>query len=399
MATVVHLTGPILVGPDEVRDQAWVIGGRLTFERPTGAHEVTTLAGHVVPGLVDAHCHVGLGPHGEVPREVAEQQALTDRDHGTLLIRDAGQPGDTRWVDDREDLPRIIRAGRHIARPRRYIRNYAWEVEPEDLVAQVRVEARAGDGWVKLVGTGSIARSATSRRAGRSMSSPGDRGGPRGRARVTAHCFEEESLHDFAEAGTDCIEHATGLTEATIATFAAQQISIVPTLVNIDTFPSIAAGAGRFPRMPRTYSTCTPGGTQRSRLPARPAYRSTSARTAGPHRARPGGRRMHELLACGFSNAEALDAGSWAARRWLGRPALEEGADADLLVLAGDPRDDLGCCASRSRSCCAGAPSKAGPAPKQCLAVSIRVNRFWKTGSRGSGVGPRNDRSRHTMPR
>ena len=152
MATVVHLTGPILVGPDEVRDQAWVIGGRLTFERPTGAHEVTTLAGHVVPGLVDAHCHVGLGPHGEVPREVAEQQALTDRDHGTLLIRDAGQPGDTRWVDVREDLPRIIRAGRHIARPRRYIRNYAWEVEPEDLVAQVRVEARAGDGWVKLVG-------------------------------------------------------------------------------------------------------------------------------------------------------------------------------------------------------------------------------------------------------
>ena len=37
-------------------------------------------------------------------------------------------------------------------------------------------------------------------------------------ARVTAHCFEEESLHDFAEAGTDRIEHATGLTEATIAT-------------------------------------------------------------------------------------------------------------------------------------------------------------------------------------
>ena len=109
MATVLHLTGPILVGPDEVRDQAWVVGGRLTFERPTGAHEVTTLAGHVVPGLVDAHCHVGLGPHGEVPREVAEQQALTDRDHGTLLIRDAGQPGDTRWVDDREDLLALAR--------------------------------------------------------------------------------------------------------------------------------------------------------------------------------------------------------------------------------------------------------------------------------------------------
>jgi imidazolonepropionase-like amidohydrolase len=344
MATVVHLTGPILVGPDEVRDQAWVIGDRLTFERPTGAHEVTTLAGHVVPGLVDAHCHVGLGPHGEVPREVAEQQALTDRDHGTLLIRDAGQPGDTRWVDDREDLPRIIRAGRHIARPRRYIRNYAWEVEPEDLVAQVRVEARAGDGWVKLVGdwidreVGDLAPCWPVDVLTEAIAAAHEEG-----ARVTAHCFEEESLHDFAEAGTDCIEHATGLTEATIATFAAQQISIVPTLVNIDTFPSIAAGAGRFP----TYAA------HMLDLHARRHATIAAAREAGIpiYVGTDGGGRiahglvvdeMHELLACGFSNAEALDAGSWAARRWLGRPALEEGADADLLVLAGDPRDDLG---------------------------------------------------------
>ena len=50
------------------------------------------------------------------------------------------------------DLPRIVRAGRHIARSRRYIRNFAHEVEPEDVVAYVRAEARRGDGWVKLVG-------------------------------------------------------------------------------------------------------------------------------------------------------------------------------------------------------------------------------------------------------
>ena len=83
-------------------------------------------------GLVDAHCRVGLDPHGAVPREVAEEQALTDRDAGTLLIRDAGQPGDTRWVDERGDLPKVIRAGRTIARTRRYIRNYAHEVEEDE---------------------------------------------------------------------------------------------------------------------------------------------------------------------------------------------------------------------------------------------------------------------------
>ena len=62
-------------------------------------------------------------------------------------------------------------------------------------------------------------------------------------ARVTAHCFAEQSLRDFAAAGVDCIEHATGLVADTIDLFAAQGIALVPTLVNIDSFPAIAAGA------------------------------------------------------------------------------------------------------------------------------------------------------------
>ena len=59
---------------------------------------------------------------------------------------------DTRWVDDRDDLPRIVRAGRLHRATKRYIRNYGVEIEPDELVAQVEVEARHGDGWVKLVG-------------------------------------------------------------------------------------------------------------------------------------------------------------------------------------------------------------------------------------------------------
>src|SRR5690349_15198147 len=152
MAQVLHLTGPVLVARDEERREAWVVGGRITYERPAGDHDVTRVDGWVLPGLVDAHCHVGLDAHGAVDDATAERQALGDRDAGTLLIRDAGSPADTRWLDDRPDLPRLIRGGRHAARPRRYIRNFAWEVEPDELVERVRLEARAGDGWVKLVG-------------------------------------------------------------------------------------------------------------------------------------------------------------------------------------------------------------------------------------------------------
>ena len=105
-----------------------------------------------MPGLVDAHCHVGLERQGAVTDAEAEQHALADRAAGALLLRDAGSPADTRWMDQRADLPRIIRAGRHIARPMRYLRNYGAEVEPETLVAEVERQAARGDGWVKLVG-------------------------------------------------------------------------------------------------------------------------------------------------------------------------------------------------------------------------------------------------------
>ncbi|PRC56520.1 hypothetical protein C6A85_38195, partial [Mycobacterium sp. ITM-2017-0098] len=77
------------------------------------------------------HCHVGLGAQGEVPLDEAVTQAETERDAGALLLRDAGSPTDTRRFDDRPDLPRIIRAGRHLARPKRYQRGFAAELEDE----------------------------------------------------------------------------------------------------------------------------------------------------------------------------------------------------------------------------------------------------------------------------
>jgi hypothetical protein len=203
---VLRLRGHILTSPDSQIDDAWVVGGRLTFTAPGPelagrAHEVT---GWVLPGLVDAHCHVGLGPHGEVPPATALQQALADRDAGTLLIRDAGQPGDTRWIDDREDLPVIIRAGRHVARSRRYLRNFGHEIEPDDLVPYVRKEARRGDGWVKLVGdwidrdAGDLAPCWPLPALQAAITAAHQEG-----ARVTAHCFGEDCLPDLLAAGID----------------------------------------------------------------------------------------------------------------------------------------------------------------------------------------------------
>ncbi|PJE98387.1 amidohydrolase [Streptomyces carminius] len=342
-----HIRGRVPTGPDpdaDIRDELWVVDGRITFERPRGPLETTTVEGWVLPGLVDAHCHVGLDAHGAVDEATSEKQALTDRDAGALLIRDAGSPADTRWIDDREDLPRIIRAGRHIARTRRYIRNYAHEIEPGDLVAYVRREARRGDGWVKLVGDwidrerGDLAPCWPRAEVAAAIAAAHEEG-----ARVTAHCFAEDSLRDLVEAGIDCVEHATGLTGETIPLFAERGVAIVPTLVNIATFPRLAAGGeAKFPRWAdhlrrlheRRYDTV------RAAYDAGiPVFAGTDAGGSLAHGLVAG--EVAELVAAGIPAPAAVSAATWAARAWLGRPGLEEGAPADLVVYGEDPRADV----------------------------------------------------------
>ncbi len=341
---VLHIKGRVLVGPEEVRDEVWVVGGRLTFDRPGVARDVRTVTGWALPGLVDAHCHVGLDAHGAVDEATTEKQALAERDAGALLVRDAGSPADTRWIDDRDDLPRIIRAGRHIARTRRYIRNYAHEIEPGDLAAYVRREARRGDGWVKLVGdwidraVGDLAPCWPRWAVEEAIAAAHEEG-----ARVTAHCFAEDSLADLVEAGIDCVEHATGLTEETIPLFAERGVAIVPTLVNIATFPRLAAGGEeKFPHWSahmrrlhaRRYDTV------RAAYDAGiPVFTGTDAGGSLPHGLVAD--EVAELVEAGIPQIDAVSAATWGARAWLGRPQLEEGESADLVVFDADPLADV----------------------------------------------------------
>ncbi|WP_327119894.1 amidohydrolase family protein [Streptomyces sp. NBC_01341] len=344
VAPVLRIKGRVLVGPDEVRDGLWAVDGRVTYERPPGADDAVTLTGWALPGLVDAHCHVGLDHRGPVDAATSEKQALADREAGTLLIRDAGSPSDTRWVDEREDLPKIIRAGRHIARTRRYIRNYAHEIEPGDLVAYVAREARRGDGWVKLVGDW-IDRDAGDLTAcwPRGEVEAAIAEAHRLGARVTAHCFAEAALRDLVEAGIDCIEHATGLTEDTVPLFAERGVAIVPTLVNIATFPDLAAGGeARFPRwsahMRRLHASRYD--TVRAAYDAGiPVFAGTDAGGSLAHGLI--AEEVAELVKAGIPPVDALSATAWGARRWLGRPVLEEGAPADLVLYDEDPRKDV----------------------------------------------------------
>ncbi len=350
---MLHLRGIGL--PDEQPLELWLHDGLISFEPVGAASGVETIAtsGWIVPGLVDAHCHVGikyLGGHEDEAGAVA--QAETERGVGALLLRDAGSPIDTRFIDDRPDLPKIIRAGRHIARPRRYIRELGIELDDErDLPEIVAEQARwsvasgvtnghRGDGWVKIVGdwidrsVGDLAPLWSDSVLRAAIDAAHAEG-----ARVTAHVFGEDALPGLLNAGIDCIEHGTGLTDETIELMVEHGTALVPTLINIDTFPDIASGAGKYPAYQRhmlDLHARVRDTVGRAHDAGVPVYAGTDAGGSIPH-----GRiadEVEELKGAGLSPTEALGAAAWTARSWLGRPGIEHGAPADLLVFDEDPR-------------------------------------------------------------
>jgi imidazolonepropionase-like amidohydrolase len=338
-----HLSGVVLPA-GEHRD-LWVRQGRITFEPVPGA-ETVSRGGFLLPGLVDAHCHVGIGrggvPVDDVP--VLREQALVERDAGVLALRDCGSPVDTRVLDEHPDLPRIIRAGRHLAAPRRYIPGLAIELAPGDLVDAVRVQARRGDGWIKLVGdwidrgVGDLAPEWPADVLREAIAAAHEEG-----ARVTAHTFGTDALPALIAAGIDCIEHGTGLTEELVGDMAVRRTAVVPTLVNVANFPGFAAaGEAKFPTYASTIRRlyAGSGAVVRAAFDAGvPVFAGTDAGGGIDH-----GRIADEIRAlhsAGLPVEAALAAGSWAARDWLCLPGIEEGAEADLVVYDTDPRRDL----------------------------------------------------------
>ena len=343
-----RLAGVVSVAPDREVGEVYVVGGRFTFERPAHSGDIDAIEGVVLPGLVDVHCHVGVGPGGGVDDGVAEKQAVTDRDTGVLLIRDAGSPVDTRWMDARDDLPRILRAGRFIARPKRYLRHYARElVDVADLPRAVVEESLKGDGWVKLIadwidrdlgGDADLTPLWPAEVLATAIAEAHTVG-----TRVTAHTFAHEAIDPLLDAGIDCLEHGTGMDAAQLERAAAAGVPVVPTLLQVGQFEAIAAQAdAKYPR----YAARMRGMYGRRHQQVRDMFDAGVTLLVGTDA---GGSIGHgsiaaeaaEMVEAGVPAPAVVNAATHAARGFLGVPGIEEGAPAAAVVFASDPRDDI----------------------------------------------------------
>jgi imidazolonepropionase-like amidohydrolase len=339
-----HVRGVVL--PDDRVRELWLVGDRVSTE-PLPAAETIVDGGFILPGLVDAHCHIGIKPGAARITSIAEAKALAalDRDTGVLAIRDAGSPYPYPTLDDDPDLPRLARAGRHVAPVKRYLRDIGLEVPAGEVAAAVTAQAAAGNGWVKLVGdwidrdVADLAPAWDAATLAGAVAAAHAAG-----VRMTAHTFSEEAVAVLVRAGIDCIEHGTGLSLDLVDEMARRGTALVPTMINVATFGQIADRAeAKFPRYAahmRALGERFPAVVRAAVEAGVPVYAGTDAGGGIGH-----GLAVSELLRlheqAGMAPAEVLRAGSWGAREWLGFPGLVHGGLADLVAYDTDPRLDL----------------------------------------------------------
>jgi imidazolonepropionase-like amidohydrolase len=340
---------------------------------PTGALDLRGAS--VLPGLIDAHCHVlsdterspGFGPaprlHGEAPRPrelghyVLAAAAARMVRSGFTTVRDVGSFDDEASVLKQAiELgivpgPRILTCGRIVSAtaPGGVIFGtmYREADGPWEMRAAVREQIRRGADFVKFMATGARSVVAEDPEPAQmtleEMSAIVDEAHRMGR-RVAAHAEGLEGTRWAIEAGADTIEHGLALHRdpALLESMAERGTVLVPTLT---TFHDLAERfAGEF----------APSLVEQAKRQLEEAMKTVvAARAAGVtlalgYDSGPPGAAANELLRlaeAGLGPMDALRTATIGGAAALGRPELGRlavGGPADLVIVDGRPDEDVG---------------------------------------------------------
>lgn len=193
-----------------------------------------------IPGLVDAHAHLAAADLRYEPGdfESALARAKESLAAGVTLILDKG------WTDEvtirvidtlpPDQRPDIEAAARVIAVPDGHFPGFAREIDGGDIARVVGEEARAGRGWVKVIGdwprkgVGPVANFDESelRRAVDAAREI--------RARLAIHTMARDVPSIAVSAGVHSIEHGLFLTEGDLPALGDRDGMWVPTLLRIE---------------------------------------------------------------------------------------------------------------------------------------------------------------------
>jgi imidazolonepropionase-like amidohydrolase len=289
--------------------------------------------GWLLPGLVDAHTHPGAAN----PTQLLDERLLRADLHehveaGVTMIRSPGLAGDPPdWFGNDEDVPRAVHAGPWIAQFGQFFRA-GCHLGTYDEMPSIAAAQAARTGWAKLIvdwlPEDEPVPASVLAEVVRAVHEVG--------GRVAVHSQHGVGGAAAVAAGVDSLEHGLCLDPALLTQMTVQGTALTPTL-SVMLSHDLAK---------------LPDGSVKQWLlagiAAHPALITQAAEAgvtilAGTD-SRPHGRVADEiraLAAAGLTAQQALAAGSWTARAYLGLPGLQVGAPADAVIYAEDPRQDL----------------------------------------------------------
>ncbi len=332
---------------------------------PAGA-EIIDLSGYTgMPGMIDVHTHLtyywdpasGTNPRRQPPRHVAvtvflaQASARKTLEAGVTTVRDlnAFDGADTAMRD-------LINMGAMVG-PRMFVsgpglrNNVIRRSGVTDTPAQAAKEAKAvldaGADWVKVFGSTGGGDDVTGDQtlSFEEIKAIVDTAHALGH-KVAIHSYGPNGARDAIRAGTDTLEHATDMDDATIAELVRKRIWYVPTINHNQHYVDRADDAYKFSSQAkqnlRDY-------IERNLITAQKAYKAGARLLVGSDAVYTAyGLNMEELrwfVKLGMSNEQALQSATVLPAEMLGMDkslgSVSPGYIADIVAVDGDPLADI----------------------------------------------------------
>jgi imidazolonepropionase-like amidohydrolase len=375
--TVAFIDGRVIVGDGRILDHASVLvkDGKILkialngMNIPKDAQTIPLDGQTLLPGFIDAHIHIcmdgspdpvaaGLTESPIITTLKAAESARRTLMAGVTTVRDmGGKDGIDFGLRQAIDSglipgPRMLISGRLIC----MTGGHGWQIGleangPDEVRKAAREQIKAGVDIVKLMATGGVLTPAVepgSEQLTEEELRAGVEEAHKAGKKTATHAMGTRGIQNALRAGIDSIEHGVYLDDETVSMMITRNIPLIPTisaLYNIET-KGIEAGIPAF-AVEKTLKV-KPFHLESIRM-AREAGVLVAAGTDAGTPFNLHGENLGEIKLLvdygGFSAMGAIEAGTRIAARVLGLEkdlgTVEAGKVADLVLVEGNPLDDI----------------------------------------------------------